>query len=366
MSSVLTHGSAELNSCAESLRPKLSVVVPVYNAATTLERCLSSVLAEHAIALEVVAVDDGSTDDSLELLNRLAAQDMRLRVIHQQNAGPSVARNTGLDAARGDILATLDADDEVLSSYSSRLIDMFDRTGADVVVFGASCEPPHVASRRIQMLLSPTDAVYQTFSPDLLFSAHAQPYAWRTAVTRAFDQRARVRFPQDVLLGEDVVYQFVTYAASACTVICSDKLYCYHMETQSITHSFDQEKKRVYKVDQHIKAIAGIFAEWKCRGFDSTFFADRMIAWALELVIFDLASLNETSQRMLAAKLIDIFEQAYGSSWMKLTKRGIQQKIAYALSCAPQAGLKLTSIDIVRFFISMRGVAGVVERLTRH
>lgn len=89
----------------------ISVIVPVYNAERYLERCVDSVLAQSYRNLELVLVDDGSTDGSAALCDAYAARDARVRVIHQENGGIGAAQNAGLDAARGELIAFADNDD---------------------------------------------------------------------------------------------------------------------------------------------------------------------------------------------------------------------------------------------------------------
>lgn len=82
-------------------RPEISVLIPVYNAERFLERCLDSVLSQPIDSLEIICLDNGSTDSSREILTRYAAKDARVRVIRQQNAGVARARNRLLELARG-------------------------------------------------------------------------------------------------------------------------------------------------------------------------------------------------------------------------------------------------------------------------
>lgn len=91
--------------------PKLSVIMPVYNTAAYLEGAIGSILAQSFTDFELIAVNDGSTDASAEILDRLAAQDPRLVVIHQENSGVSKAANTAIAAARGIYIARMDSDD---------------------------------------------------------------------------------------------------------------------------------------------------------------------------------------------------------------------------------------------------------------
>lgn len=92
--------------------PKVSVIIPVYNQAPYLAECLDSVLAQSLREIEVVCVDDGSTDGSERMLDDYAKRDLRVKVIHQSNAGVAAARNNGLAAATGEFIAFMDPDDK--------------------------------------------------------------------------------------------------------------------------------------------------------------------------------------------------------------------------------------------------------------
>ena len=91
----------------------LSVIIPVYNAASTLDRCLQSISAQKMTDYEVLLVDDGSKDDSGIICDEWARKDQRFKVIHQANAGASAARNTGLEKAQGQWICFIDADDTI-------------------------------------------------------------------------------------------------------------------------------------------------------------------------------------------------------------------------------------------------------------
>nr|WP_286672957.1 CDP-glycerol glycerophosphotransferase family protein [Brevibacterium sp. RIT 803] len=113
-------------------RPSLSIVVPTFNASDFIEKCLNSILAQKGIDLEVLLVDDGSNDDTVAKAKQVAELDGRVNVITGRNSGPAVARNRGVEAARGDYLAFADADDEVLPNAYATMVDSLDRTGSDI------------------------------------------------------------------------------------------------------------------------------------------------------------------------------------------------------------------------------------------
>lgn len=112
--------------------PLLSIVLPVYNVAPFLAQCLDSLIKEPAG--EIIAVDDGSTDECPQILQDYAGRDARIRIIRQENAGLSAARNTGMAAAQGKYLAFVDSDDFVEEGMYSRLLEIAERDGLDIAL----------------------------------------------------------------------------------------------------------------------------------------------------------------------------------------------------------------------------------------
>ena len=97
--------------------PKVSIIVPVYNAEKYLERCLQSILQQNMTDFELICINDGSTDRSNDILKQCVQKDQRVRLIEQKNQGVSVARNHGIDAASGEYIAFIDADDWVDTDF---------------------------------------------------------------------------------------------------------------------------------------------------------------------------------------------------------------------------------------------------------
>ena len=114
--------------------PKISIISTVYNTGPYLRPAVESILAQTFTDFELLLVDDGSHDGSAEVCDALAAQDARIRVFHQANGGPAHARNTGLDAASGEWVLFLDADDALLPGLWSALDGVI--TDADMILFG--------------------------------------------------------------------------------------------------------------------------------------------------------------------------------------------------------------------------------------
>lgn len=122
------------------MEPVLSVIIPVYNRESFLERCVKSVAASSLQNIEIILVDDGSTDHSGALCDKLAEEDKRIIVIHQQNAGVSAARNRGLEKARGKYFAFVDSDDYIEPDMYEKMIAAMEEQDADMVCCGISKE----------------------------------------------------------------------------------------------------------------------------------------------------------------------------------------------------------------------------------
>lgn len=135
--------------------PTVSVVIPVYNRAHLLAEAVDSVLAQHGVAVEVVVVNDGSTDASGSVADHLAATDPRVRAIHQDNAGPAAARNAGAALATGRYVTFVDSDDLIPPGRLAEQVAAVERVGPDAVVLGEEdifvadgvTPPPSIAMR---------------------------------------------------------------------------------------------------------------------------------------------------------------------------------------------------------------------------
>jgi glycosyltransferase involved in cell wall biosynthesis len=113
----------------------ISVIVPVYNTQDYLNRCVDSIINQTYRDLEIILIDDGSTDNSPKICDNYSDLDNRIKVIHKENEGPSSARNMGVEVAKGDYIAFVDSDDWVESDIYQFCVDISKKTNSDVVDF---------------------------------------------------------------------------------------------------------------------------------------------------------------------------------------------------------------------------------------
>ncbi len=216
---------------------RLSVIVPMYNAAATIARCVSSVTSQTGMALELLLVDDGSTDGTADACQALADKDTRLRVVRQAHGGVSAARNGGLRLARGEWIAFLDADDcladGALAAFAALLTPEVD------AVHGAQ------SGRREE-----TRAFDAARRGEMIDYALADPThrltCWGWFFRRARVEAAGARFDPALSLGEDSEWALrVLYACGG--VLFSDRtLYRYTPAPASATRRWTPGKAEAY------------------------------------------------------------------------------------------------------------------------
>lgn len=116
--------------------PLISVIVPVYNVEKYLSKCVESIINQTYKNLEIILVDDGSTDNSLQICEKYAQKDNRIKVIHKKNGGQATARNIGLDIAEGEYIGFVDADDYIHSEMYDKLIKRIQKFNSGIVMCG--------------------------------------------------------------------------------------------------------------------------------------------------------------------------------------------------------------------------------------
>lgn len=274
-------------------KPKLSVIVPVYNVADYLDWCLDSLAEQTCADLEILCVNDGSTDNSREILVRRQEQDPRIVIIDKENGGLSSARNAGIKAAKAPIVCFLDSDDRFTPDATEVILQTFANEQPDVVTFGAHCYPREAAYPWLTQHLSPRDVVYEPFHPDLLFKEMSRPFAWRTAVRTDFLRDNNLYFDESVAFGEDQIFHFALYPRAHKTVLISNKLYEYRVAREGSL--MDRVVKDPFtKMQKHVDITAVILADANKQTGGQSLLSTcpaHMMEWVVEFLLnetFDL------------------------------------------------------------------------------
>lgn len=188
-------------------RPLISVVIPVWNGAKYLEKCLTSIQRQCVTDMEIIVVDDGSTDDTWAILQRMAAADARIRPVRQENAGASVARNTGLELCCGEYVRFVDSDDVVPEGSFRHLLESAEKHGSDLVL--AAYTEVLAGSRSLRCLHKQDEAVGQEeFLRRLERFANSFYYGvlWNKLFRGDIIREKKPRFTPGLHWGEDFVF----------------------------------------------------------------------------------------------------------------------------------------------------------------
>ena len=206
---------------------KLSVIIPVYQVEATLDRCVESVLGQTFTDLEVILVDDGSTDSCPQKCDEWAKRDSRIRVIHKNNGGLSDARNAGLDIASGDNITFIDSDDYLQSNTYQQVLPL--TATCDIVEFPVF----RFYGSQKQSILSFENAIYMDKTDYWLkHKAYEHTYAWNKIYKASLFHE--IRFPKGHVF-EDV-YTFPLLLQNANQIGTTNQgLYFYCQNNKGIT-----------------------------------------------------------------------------------------------------------------------------------
>ncbi len=218
--------------------PLISVIVPVYETQPYLRRCVDSILAQTYENLEVILVDDGSTDECPAICDDYAARDARVRVVHKANGGLSDARNAGLEIMTGEYVGFVDSDDWIDRDMYAYLLRSMSGTDAGI----ACCDVYYVSQYKIKYKYNHTDTVYdkETALNDLFFDKR-ENYAWNK-LYRAGLWRD-VRFPKGLNF-EDLVTIYKTFERTSNVMYLREPKYYYVSRPDSISGTKDYRFRR--------------------------------------------------------------------------------------------------------------------------
>ena len=230
---------------------KISVIIPVYNCEKYLERCLDSVLRQRldeGDELQIITVDDGSTDNSGSILDRYAKEYSNIQVIHQPNQGVSTARNNALDHADGDYIHFVDGDDFILYNNSyQKLLEILKATDTPIdvlriqfVTFYQSNELELGQYKDLNGIEIEFDGTGRDYCHQLLFAG----YAWASITRRALIEELKLRFNSNVRLSEDALFFLELYNYAKRVVRTKAAIYGYYKHTASATFTRDKKKLR--------------------------------------------------------------------------------------------------------------------------
>ena len=232
------------------MEKKTSLIIPAYNAEKYIYNCVASILNQTYGNIEVIIINDGSDDRTLSILRELEKKDNRVLIIDKKNGGVSAARNDGIDAATGDYIVFVDADDYLAPDFVAYMLSIAEKTGADFCI-SQNCftrkNEPQVESDEIKTRTS-EDAVALLLSPRVIVGC------WNKLYKTEFVRNHNMRFLSSLFYGEGLF--FITNAAqhARCVGVGNRKVYYYRRNNEaSATAKFSIEK--MHNGEKALRAI---------------------------------------------------------------------------------------------------------------
>lgn len=218
--------------------PKISIIVPVYKAENFLHKCVDSILSQTFRDIEVLLIDDGSPDNSGIICDEYAKKDNRVRVIHQENRGVSVARNRGIQEASGTYIGFVDSDDWISEDMYQTMYQELITHNCDIVICDALTVYEKGNTENDTILGLPQDCILnkETLCPELMLELAGA--VWRCVYKRELIQNNCVTFPTGLKFSEDRIFNI--YAMGNAQKICYIKkpLYMRYMNMDSCVNRF--------------------------------------------------------------------------------------------------------------------------------
>ena len=219
----------------------LSVIVPIYNSASTLEKCIRSLTDQTYTDLQIILIDDGSNDGSAEICDTLASRDHRITVLHKENEGASIARNRGMKIATGEWLTFLDSDDTIekdMYEYmlSSAAID------ADII----QCAVNIVDGESKTVLCSPQrDKLYSSSSLGKEFFKHLGGGVWNKIYKRSLIEG--LEFDSQYPIGEDMKFNIEAISRAKNILLLKKAKYNYVQNPNGLCHTITEASLLSYR-----------------------------------------------------------------------------------------------------------------------
>lgn len=220
---------------------KVSIIIPVYNAEKTLDRCLKSISAQSYHNFEVILVNDGSKDGSKDICDHFSMSDRRFKAIHISNGGVSNARNIGLKECKGEYVTFIDADDEITPQYLNLLLK-----GGEVDLAVCGYKSIFVDGSVAEEILEPIQNGHVIKQLNNLINHRLVRTVWGKLFKRSLIFANNLKFDPSIKLGEDTIFvlQYITYLKSIR--ICNQICYIYYKAPPNINRYSSSPDELLY------------------------------------------------------------------------------------------------------------------------
>lgn len=224
----------------------VSVLLPIYNVELYLSQCLDSIVNQTYKDLQIVLIDDGSKDHSLDICKKYALKDNRIEFYHQENQGVANTRNHLLNKVKGDYVLFVDSDDWIETDMINHLVSLCELNNADIAMCDNLINGAKISSKRQKINLLNKEQAVKDFLYHNYFIGSLCNKLFRSSLLY------NIRFHHDVSYGEDALFCWEVLKRTNKIVVTNKSLYHYRLNNTSLSHSYNGHQFSAYKVWKHI------------------------------------------------------------------------------------------------------------------
>ena len=292
---------------------KITLIVPVYNVKRYLVRCLDSCVRQTLLDMEVLCVNDGSTDGSRSVLERYACMDGRIRIVDKENGGLSSARNAGMNAASGEWIMFLDADDYLEPDACERVWRESLEGRREIIAFGGTYFPDAPAYRDaawLEYAMRPRAVRYRDFTPEKALSERgAIPFVWLKAFSAEFLRQNGLRFDETIRFAEDILFLLTAYLLAKRVSFLPDLLYHYRVGREGSLMG-QMDRRLAERAEWHLRITERVFALWEEYGFARTYRYE-LGRWAVQFMLGAIKEMDAAGQAKILSRTLELLKR-YG------------------------------------------------------
>lgn len=294
---------------------KVSIIIPVFNAKKNLVQCVHSVMSQTYKNIQIILVDDGSTDNSNSLCNKLSCEDQRIKVIHQENQGVSMARNKGIDNADGFYIQFVDSDDFVLPTMTEVLVGLLENSKAELGICGYNFinrNKNEIVPFVSDYNLYPTKTfIIEKFLKHLgyymiYFNNICMP--WNKIYILDIIKKHKLHFDKDIEYGEDLIFNISYLRNCKKITVSTELLYHYVIENANSLEGKYKENLFQIQINQYEKILKivtdyNVYGECNCRNL-SSFFLERII-YCIRMLYHRDCKMNDIEKITYLTEVLD-------------------------------------------------------------
>lgn len=218
----------------------VSIIIPVFNGEKHIEKCIKSLLKQTYQEIEVLIINDGSTDRTKEIVEECAKGDNRVVLVNQKNEGVSVARNIGIERARGKYILFVDSDDSLIENAINELVEESSNSNYDIILFGFCVNGDSRRKNDTETLrkiekLKLVNTKSQVINSIISTFNNIHGYIWRAMYLRKSLMVNNVLFPVGIKISEDYMFLLKAVAAAKSVKVISKELYLYNLGESSMS-----------------------------------------------------------------------------------------------------------------------------------